>query len=240
MNILIAGDSWGLGEWMRGDLGIGTSHTGLEHYLSEIDHNVVNLSIAGGSNLQILRRLTSFLERHPDKKFDQIFVFQTEYTRDYPYAHEDDWTHIKHANDLAHIWLARFYSGLSEISKKYNITIDIIGGCCDTVWLDDFDAHYPGVNIICQSLVNLITKNQPRITNPVLSWYTRSTVDLIKKLNALLPDFEKNQLLDLIDLGFERENLVWGKPKYFFPDGIHANRHGHKILFDYIKTLRQI
>ena len=53
MKIIIAGDSWGVGEWTDGQ----RTHRGLEQYLSDAGHIVINLSRGGMSNMSIIDAL---------------------------------------------------------------------------------------------------------------------------------------------------------------------------------------
>ena len=96
MKIVIAGDSWGCGEWLRGDLrkNVATDivHGGLAQYLTEDGHTVVNLSQGGASNTFIDSAISKHLEseslrdrENPDK----IIVFQTTYTRDYRFRFDE-------------------------------------------------------------------------------------------------------------------------------------------------------
>ena len=237
MTILIAGDSWGCGEWPRGDQSDGSTvlHGGLAEYCQQAGYDIINLSRGGTSNLQIYRAIKGYLERYPDLEIDKIFVFQTEYTRDQGFTFDEDWTSILEADTLAGIWISRFYSFLADIAEESNCKIYIIGGCSDTIWLDNITDHYPGLHIACQSLTNLILNNNQQVDKPVLSWYSIGDVELINRIKKLLPATRINNLIELITLGYERENLLWANPKYFYPDGIHPNRLGHKILFNYLK-----
>lgn len=238
MKILIGGDSWGCGELARGDLrneSVQTNHGGLAQYLEEAGHSVTNLSQGSRSNTFIYNSIFSYLDRlsikneiHPDL----ILVFQTEYTRDYQFRFEEDFDNVDKINNLAHIWLARFYHRLSSLAQQYNIRIGVIGGCADTIWIDNFQKEYPGVEIVCQSMVNLIVNDNHRVEHPVYSWYTKSTQKLIDEIKQTIPQNNLQDLLDQIDLGIERQNLLSAFPEYFWPDGVHANREGHKKLYN--------
>ena len=81
MKILIAGDSWGCGEWTPDEIEdpilkgrhIQVTHKGLETYLTEGRHRVKNVSTPGGTFETILARL-----RLEIKSYDAIFVFVTD------------------------------------------------------------------------------------------------------------------------------------------------------------------
>ncbi len=234
--ILIAGDSWSCGEWMFNDATqkLGIVHKGLEYYIKNDRGNVANISIGGSSNLDSINRIKSWLERFPNS-VEKIFVFQTEYNRDFKFCKllPEELLNITKLSDVASRWIARFYMRLSEIAVDHNCKIYIIGGASDTDWFDNMDADHPGCQIACQSLTNLICNNNHRISDPVYSWYSKDSAELISILKNKGCDPE--EILNEIAKGFERENQLRSNPKYFYPDGIHPNRDGHKILYDFLK-----
>jgi hypothetical protein len=239
MDFLIIGDSWGKGEWNNNCDDI--NHTGLEQYLIDDGHTVTNINKGGSSNLDMIFRLHNYLERTESQLPEKILVFQTEWTRDFKYDGmqldygSDDWNNLQVPEDLSSKWIERFYFRLSEISQKYKIPIDIIGGCSDTMFFDNMYQDYPGCSIVCQSLTNFIITGDKNIDIPVFSWYTPEAELLIKKLKSFLPESGVHQLLDLMNQGFERECLLRENPQYFYPDGKHPNRHGHYLLFQLLK-----
>lgn len=239
-SILIAGDSWGVGEWDY--LSATVLHKGLEQYLSDKGYKVKNISAGGTSNLDNIHRIENYLIRNPENTLSKIIIFQTEWTRDFKHNRmqqdygSNDWDDIKTVEDLSSRWIERFYHRLSEISIKNNIPVWIIGGSSDTMWFDDMNIDYPGCHIACQSSINLILTNHDKINLPVYSWFCKKTESLVKILKQSLPNESINELLDLIDLGFERESMLWANPEYFYPDGKHLNRQGHYKLFQYLES----
>jgi hypothetical protein len=172
--IIIAGDSWGCGEWNNYTV----QHTGLAQYLYHDSYQVVNLSRPGGSNFDTWNRLENFLMSTPYAKIERIFVFQTEWERELllqtkevlpdisatkllnsvgityidPDQNLADQLQIKTANGLGTVLMLNFYQQLSRLANIYNVTFDIVGGCADAMLVD-----LPGVNIACQSFVNLLS-----------------------------------------------------------------------------------
>lgn len=250
MKFLIAGDSWGVGEWLRGDKQIVTSgdimhaqnlltsHGGLAQYIAEDGHAVQNISQGNASNTFISASIAKHLEAQSikNKQYpDRIIVFQTTYTRDYKFRFEEDWSKLTEAQSLAHIWLARFYHRLSDLAQQYSVPVYLVGGLGDTVWVDNMQLHYPGVSVACQSMVNLLANNESRVTTPVYSWYTKDCIDMIEEMRKILPADKFLDLMDQIDLGVNRQNMLSIYPEYFFPDGVHPNREGHRKLWQYLK-----
>jgi hypothetical protein len=242
--IIIAGDSWGCGAWT--DLGprpVNPNipndkpllHGGLAQFISEAGHNVVNLSVAGGSNLQVARRIETWLERNPDVIVSNIIILQTEYTRDQRIKFPEDYDHIIHANSLRDIWISRFYQRLSHISTLSNSCVTLIGGMSDTFWFDDINREYPGIRLACQSLTTLLIENNPRVQYPIFSWYDGGYLSLIADIKNRIPVEEIPVLLKNLDHGYDRENLLYEHPEYFWPDGRHPNEAGHLKLYCYLK-----
>lgn len=236
--IIISGCSWSVGEWDVDHLDDEKTpvlqHGGLGQYIEESGKEVLNLGIPGGSNLAAAKRVQTWLERNPDVTVDKIFMFQTEYDRDHRMIFEDDFTNVTHANTIPNIWVARYCYRLVDIAKLANCTVYIIGGVADADWFDNFEQDYPGVKIACQSLTNLLINGNHRVDTPVLSWYNKYSPPLIKRIRSHLDAVETAKLLNDIDRGFERENLVFQHPEYFWPDGNHPNRAAHKVLYEFL------
>ena len=232
---IIAGDSWGCGEWDFVDGRHRVVHTGIAQYLEESGVRVTNISGGGLSNLDIVGRIDAWLERFPDQVPDKILVFQTKYTRDHKHlVSMPPEPPIAVFSDIASRWISRFYMRLSEISTIYYCPIHIIGGASDTMWFDNMSQHYPGCTIACQSAVNLLLHESHRIDKPVFSWYANYDQPFVMWARPQVPD--PTDIIDAINLGFERDRHVAENPDLFFPDGRHPNRHGYKILFDFLKS----
>jgi hypothetical protein len=239
MTIMIAGDSWGCGEWKfhKGNYYPELLHKGLEQYLVDDGHNVINVSKGGISNLDIINRMQKWAGRYRDVAIDKVFVFQTEFSRDFKHreyisAYDvDDWN-ISTVDELISIWIERFYHRLSEFAQSKNCKVYLLGGVADTMWFDNMENDYPGCSIACQSVTSLLISNNSRVSQPVFSWLTSDDELLVSRLKQST-DIAK--LLDQINLGVEREATLAEHPKLFFPDGRHPNRHGYKILFNFLK-----
>ena len=232
--IIVAGCSWACGEWSRGDLGQGIVHQGLSQYLIEQQRLCLNLGIPGGSNMRVAQKIQGWLDRNPDANLDKILIFQTEYTRDLALNFEEDFDDISEFDLIAGKIIARFYSRCVEISQTAHCPVYLIGGVSDTIMLSDFEQQYPGVKVACQSLVNLLVNDRDTIDSPILSWYGRGAIEMLHHLKKRLSTDQLQIFLHRIDQGLDRENLVFGNPAYFWPDGMHPNRSGHKKLFDYL------
>ena len=232
--IVIAGDSWGCGEWH--DLNL--THGVLAQYLLEDNHNVINLSVHGSSNWEIYERLDLFFKsgipKYLKESIELVLVFQTEWIRDLSLNKLSCGKEHARTNAIA-CWQYR----LSEVAVKNNVKIGLIGGCSDTVYFDYFEKEHPGVFIACQSFTNLCAGNNDRVDDP--TFFVRPDNDVLKKLGAHYKKYSSIDLLsDDIDRGISRDKIWKIHPKWFYPDGNHANRHAHKKLYDYLKTTKVI
>lgn len=242
--IIIAGGSWGCGEW-RSVPGVtgptaagGIAHPGLAKYLLDSGYQVINLSQPGGANKHTADRINSFLQCNRHLNVSAVIVVQTEWVRDiFAEGYEiisDDLTQGYH--NLKNRIISRFYNYLSTTGKEYNVPVYLVGGCSDTIWLDQFEEEYPGVQIVCQSLTNLLIKGDHRNHAPVHCIFSRRDEREIKHIKQHLKGSDLELLLEDIDLGSQRVQAWADNQQYFYPDGFHANREGHRLLFEHLKT----
>jgi hypothetical protein len=241
--IIIAGGSWGCGEWR--DTGAkeptaagGVAHPGLQRYLRESGYDIINLCQPGGANSDSANRVNSFLQFNRRIEVSSVIVFQTEWVRDVFLENramiEDDLTHGY--NDLKYRIISRFYNRLSMASQSYKVPVYLIGGCSDTIWIDNFEQEYPGLQIVCQSLTNLLTTGNHRNTDPTHCIFGRRDEEEVKYIKSRVGAEGIEQLLQDIDRGQQRLDIWANHREYFYPDGFHANREGHRILFEHLRA----
>jgi hypothetical protein len=233
MKILIAGDSWGCGEWESFKI----LHSGLTQYCHDAGHLVFNISKPGGSNICTYDRIHHFLQTNQHLQIQCVIVFQTEWTRDIVTEDQstiaEDLMHGYHA--LKHRLMDRFYYRLSQTSTEHNIPIHIVGGCSDTIWFDQIENEHRGIRMGCHSLTNLLLEHNHRILEPAYAVFSLSASKSINYIKQHLNTKDLELLLDDIDIGHQRLDQ-WKKHKEFFwPDGAHPNRHGHEVLFNFLK-----
>jgi hypothetical protein len=244
--ILILGDSWGNGEngdnWI--DYNVPT-HRGLHFFLEQAGYDVVNISVNGSSNNQILTSLRLFFAsntyRHLKTPVTKIFIFQTEWFRDY----RSYWSHDvlrpeivtfsipKFDASLPNILLSQWQYSLSSYAVKYSIPIYLLGGCSDTMYLEKFEQEYPGLHIGCQSITNLCINNQDKIDNPVFG--VRFSDKLLKEIRRTSSEEDFNWLLTEVDKGQSREKLWKQHPEWFWPSDTHGNRYAYQKLFNFLQ-----
>jgi len=242
--IIIAGDSWGCGEWGESDntgpnvqFGIVT-HKGLEQYLKNDGHNVINVSYGEASNVDVWKQLNTALNVLSGvgkvSDIQHIFVFQTEWHRAYRYTIPvDSVIDINHI----HMVMSSYYYRLSDLALKFRVRIGLIGGCSDVLWLDQFEKEYPGVFIACQSLINLCLNDNHRTSNPLFD--LENDLPLIDKMKS--NNFKSTEfLLSQLAATEKRRQDMKGCPKFFAPDFAHANQFGHQKLYNLLKLQKML
>lgn len=234
--IIVIGASWACGEWKAPGSVEQPSivHRGLIQYVEDSGRSVVDLTHAGMSNSRIVQQLKLWFDQNSGVKPDDIIVFQSDYSAEKHHAPDSDYDLIDDPYSLSRLWLDRFYQQLSDVAQKNHCTITLIGGGVDTLWFDDWESRYPGLKIGCQSMVNLILTGNHRIAVPVFSWCTQHSEDLVERIKAQMLTGQMPALLDMITNGHNRENTVHAAREYFWPDGCHPNRLGHRMLYDFL------
>jgi hypothetical protein len=238
--IFITGDSWGCGEWTRDHTGRRISHKGLEQYFIEAGYEVFNSSEGGSSNASAIDRLLTNLIEHFNSE-DYIFIFQTDPIRNlrlqlFEYNKHILTTAIQNADGIENLILDLIrtdYNKLNIIAQEYNTVVYVIGGLCN---------------------INLTLIRQFEYLIPLVSSFSHMLVGHMaeyKRLNeesiVLNPDWTINDInLNLYDYALQtkivkelykhKENSIISKEEIFHPDGVHPNRYGHRILFNYIKN----
>jgi hypothetical protein len=237
--IIVSGSSWASGEWGKRDI----QHPGLSWFIAEDGTPVLNLSQPGASGFGFVPPLRNFLNCNLSLECKKIIVFESDYLNYY-------WDHVKSqsqdaiqftknlTNGIDHfisVLQSHFYNDLSRLGQKYNIPIVVVGAHSDTIWIDKFSIEYPMVSIGCQSFVNLMLANNPKIDVPVHTLvHTHEHVAAIESIKKNLSTAENEKFLDYIDLGLEREKIVNTNELFFSHK--HPNKKGHEILFRHLKA----
>ena len=214
MKILIGGDSWGNGEWPQE-----TNHRGIWQYFEEDGHEVMIKSIPGESNKNTISHMCDFINENYNHDF--IFWFQSDPLRDLrPY--DEFGTTINGYNDLlkqSEIILDKNYP---ELNNRTTSKIYCIGGCSKLNL--ELISKYNNLIPLIESATEFIIKDyqHPKLWHSdwlnVVDRFDLETIDL------LLIDKRKQDSLSQIEKYRE----------YFWPDGYHPNRKGHKVLYDFI------
>lgn len=216
MKIVIGGDSWGVREWSDAE----EIHRGMWQYFEENGHEVTMSAIPGECNNTTTSHLNNVI--NSPNQYDYIFWFQSDPLRDLrPY--DDFGKSLKTYEDLivkSNELLDKTYNFLNLIGKK----IYCIGGCSklNLELIKKYNNLYPLIESVTEFIL-------PNYQHPKL-WYS-DWIKVVDKLDTesidlLLEDKLKQD--SLADIKIEEHK------KYFWPNGGHPNRNGHKVLYDFI------
>lgn len=209
IRIMIAGDSWGCGEWDN-TIPYVRPHLGTEQYFREYGCNVMNISIGGADNALSAK---SIMLLAPMFNPHLIFWIQSDPLRSIKLKAAfpetlDELLHYqrKHLSDI--------YMQLNSLGS----TIHCIGGCSK---LDSqLIANYPNLIPIIPSIIEFFGCVSPAI------WSSAFLIDQIR------PDVPVT-VLDML-LENTADPLKIFDQKWFFPDGAHPNRSAHLKIFEYL------
>ena len=208
MRILITGDSWSQGEWDGLNVDYRVTHRGIEQYLVDDGHDVVNVGQGGYNNLQALDSIKGH-------EFDHLIFFFTDPLRQATF--EDFSTTSPKLIAQQHTDYV-----VNELEKYPQVTL--IGGAC-RVTADTIKYVIPSMSeVIVPGFTDTeyMTSHEwedhwKRITNPSQQF--------------------KQEIVDIADQAGPKYKL-WEKRKdYFWPDGYHANRKGIRIVYDHMLNL---
>jgi len=215
MKILIAGDSWGCGEWTYyyDNHTHKVTHKGLEHFLLNDNHQVKNISIPGGS----LRQIHKVLKQQKET-FDLVFVFVTDTFRNL--RNKNIWNIYLSEDDL----IKSQEDAILDFAKKLNKLsigqIYLLGGLCK---VEQKHIANTGLKIGISSILELLLPEEEQMKYNMFECFPYLTHKNVNK--KLLSDVYK-------------QNEVWdnlrSKP-IMNPDGGHPNRDGHFKIYEYVK-----
>jgi hypothetical protein len=219
--IVFLGDSWGVGEW-----GVNLDKTpcltgpGIVQMVSlHSNGGVVNLCQGGSSNTQSIDRLELFLSKYSPNQ-DQFYWIYTEPIRCFDVDNLPKFKIKVNLIEKIHTTLHR----ANEIAKKHNITIFLIGGCCDLNEIK-FD-NYEWLKLAIPSWIGCIDSNYPQ------SIYAND--QKWKILGNTLNDAKTKEEWLSIQKDIDSKLVYTSINNNYFSikNDLHPNRLAHKILKD--------
>ena len=236
--ILILGDSWSQGEIeynVKADRHVVT-HKGLEQYLVDNGAQIDNLGGLGESNAWALSQFESY-----NKIVDAVLWFQTDVNRDYL---EDTFlTKLKETRSIKSLFrnhIIDTYDKMNSSARQKNTTVYVIGGF--SAVLEDEVKEFNNIKCAIPCVINLIQPNANITFYDSFSqqlWFM-CLIELVKadpywdkdSINKL-----KSEWLELQEKSTKFNLLMKKDKEHFWPDGLHPNRYGHKIIYNKIKSI---
>jgi len=237
MKILIAGDSWGKGEWDFVNGVYNNTHMGLEIYLKKSNNEVYNISQGATCQNSVIHKFKSiqdsnFFEQwkipHPNLKnvpklelYDYIFVFVTDLFRGsdlferYWIVNNSRENVLRELNKLKHDYLKNLNS--------FNVKIHLLGGI-NKVTEEDIK-NYKNIEIAIPSVIEFLL--------PDFETYEVFFNDALNGLYSSIPDDLDPDYLDYVYNEVKKTDFLKTR-EYFCSDGLHPNREGHRLIFEEI------
>jgi hypothetical protein len=225
-DIIIAGDSWGCGEWGWPNFpdiaDCGILHKGLEEYLVEFGCTVKNVSKGGNSNLMSFMSLLEFNLRF-QKNPPIVIWFQTDPFRDFIDTCHNNYKTTIHlfANKKLDEFL-KIHDELLDINyerlNSFHVPIYCIGGLSklNVSLMGKYSNLYP----VIPSIIEMLTNEKQGI--PYSNWIQTKGYNDEELFSEEIVDYVYGNCIGFFD------------KFYFYPDGQHPNRLAHKKIFDYL------
>jgi hypothetical protein len=242
--IIVAGSSWARGEWAPEDPVV--QHDGIKQYFADAGYTIVDSSQARSYHSRVLKFLSKKLESNyvdndivffimADPLLDLIMPELGMRKRSFNIKHLPQFTEaIKEAGGLINLIRQQqdhIYKELDSLAKQYNTVIHCIGGTYNV------NTHilkeYTNLNPLLVSWIHLLVghyQEHQHTASPEFGISYTWGVNYID-FSSYTPEFAKQvqQEFDSItDSNRIMDELI------FHPDGLHPNREGHKILYNYI------
>ena len=235
-NILILGDSWSQGEISVNENGRYVSHRGVMQYLEDDGYKIENRGGLGESNHWALTQFELY-----SGSPDFILWFQTDINRDY--LENTFLDKLKETHSIKSLFknhIIDTYTKMNYLAEQKNTTVYVIGGVSPV--LEDELHQFKNLKCAIPCIINLI---RPDIH---LSFYDRfglfhwltNLIELIKSdpfwSNNDITRLKSEWLMMHSGVGKFYQTMMEDK-EYFWPDGYHPNRAGHKVIYNKIKTI---
>jgi hypothetical protein len=243
--IIISGSSWARGEWDGPDV----VHDGITQYFKDDGYHVVKASQARSYHTKVNLLLEKILsEQHQPN--DIILSIQADPCLDIimpalailNVRRDSDVNKLVEFTDailaaggllnLIHQQQRLVYQELDRLAKLHNTTIHCIGGTynLNTDILQEFANLNPLVVSWSGLLVGHIMEYAGVDAPGAGASYTWN--DRFIDFDAFTPELAEQVRKDYAEI---TKYNVMVREDIFHPDGLHPNRNGHKILYNYIK-----
>ena len=227
MKFFIIGDSWGVGEYkMVSGMHEAIPNTGLDYYLTQLGHTVINTSAGSAGNFGQLRNAYWLLKENSD--FDYIIWFHVEPVRDiyetvindtidgpiqYPNIDKKKFINcMNYVHNQNYIFAQKIYD-------EFSIPFIVVG--CSGLVIDDISNFSFSKHIIKSWAQELLNVNHDMPLNCGLLW--------LNSVLAYYPGWDRRQMLNELDLCLRiREKM--SSLVETFPDEGHPSRNCFKQL----------
>lgn len=238
--IFIAGLSWGRGEWV----GPNVVHKGIEQYFTDDGYQVYNVSKPRSTHTRVNQLLDKCLFDHYVPG-DLVFWIQADPIIDI-IAKEvvgkllpkqkliNLSKSLLNSGSLVALMTDQqkvIYSELNNIAVEHNTQIHCIGG---TYNINPVITEFSNLIQFVPSWINMLVGHYTEyarsadINFGVTHTWSLDNIDF-SAYNKDLATTVSQEITERIN------NIIMFREDIFHPDGVHPNRDGHKVLYEYIK-----
>lgn len=234
---MIIGDSWSRGEISSDTNGKHIiTHKGTEQYLVDDGYLVDNLGELGESNHWATAQFENY-----DKSLDLVIWFQTDINRDFTeQTFIDKLKEFGSINSVFRNSIVNTYDKMNSLAEKKSTTVYVIGGY--SAVLENELQQFKNLKCAIPCVINLIRPSVNVTFYESFSqqpWFA-NLIELIKSdlfwnnddINRL-----KSEWLEMQIAAAKFNRAMVRDKKYFWPDGYHPNREGHRIIYNNIKKI---
>lgn len=244
--IFVGGGSWARGEWEENNPRV--SHRGIIQYFLDDGHTVIDASLARSWHFKSIQKLERHLTREyqendivffmlADPLLDVVMpeLHSTQVKRNISVKNLEHFTEeIKRAGGVIALLREtqnKIYKQLNDVATKFNVTIHCIGGNSNVN--TNLLSQYPNLTPTVMSWMNLLVghlREHKHIRNPEFVVSYTWGIDYIN-LSTYTEEFAEQVKREVNSLS-DKTNVM--NELIFHPDGLHPNREGHKILYNYL------
>ena len=217
IKIGIFGDSWSCGEWSRINKNYEITHTGLNYYLNKAGYDCKSYGLPGGGNLRSFNKL-----KENEKNIDIVIFVLTQPFRDF-YDQLLKYDSNKSFNKNCEFAIKNIISNLSQ--QKLKNKIILVNGLFELEKQSGFIRHISWCKLLKNNFIWPKHYAHPGHIND--AWLKKKILHIDKQ--SVLQDIDQ----DTKNFDLFISNMQSNKD-YFYPDGSHPNRKGHKVLSEEI------
>jgi hypothetical protein len=214
--ILIAGDSWGEGQWIDHSNSLTPRWPGFHHYWVQNQVPIENISFGGYSNHQAVSALDMRLAHKNLFSNLTVIIWLTCTLRDYPIGIKvsdiDQWIYSHYEN---------VFDRLISIAQKYQCCIKIMGG------LGDIPRSFSSE---LSSRVSIILHSTSKFVNPEYQFeLPYGHITLIDNV----PDVAQRHK---IFVGLEKKFNYMQSRRDIYHDGVHFGSSAYQKIHNYVQS----
>jgi hypothetical protein len=214
--IIIAGDSWGEGQWVDTPTGPGPKWPGFHHYWVQQQIDAVNVSYGGYSNHSAVSALDMHFAHKNVFSDSIVIIWLTCVLRDYPRGINvpdiDQWVRTHYEN---------IFDRLISIGQKYSCQIKVLGG------LGDIPRFFPTQ---LSPRVSIMLHSTGKFINPKFEF--ESPFGHITLVDCILNTDHRHKVFIELEKKFD----YMQSNRNIYHDGGHFGSNSYQKIYNYVQS----